>query len=83
MIDLDNPFYYCGKHDERTKQRLERLNAVGAEDVGFGHFGVRNVVSGLYIERVWWYNDVLFEDYFQWFSGKIEKSKQPLASSAS
>lgn len=68
-IDVGNKFYYeFGKPEnfERTKNRLEEIDSLGMTVVGYGQFGIKDVMSGLYIEKVWHYNAELWKDYIDW-----------------
>lgn len=51
---------------ERTKNRLQIIQDKGMTEVGVADFGIRGVVSGLYIERVWSYSDEDFNKYMEW-----------------
>lgn len=76
MIDIEDESYYeLKRNHERTRSRLIRIAETGAEDVEIGHFGVRCVVSGLYIEKVWQYDDEQFDDYMNWFSERIQTAR--------
>lgn len=70
-ININRPDYYKRNGDtERTRARLEQLNAMGMVDLGLSEFGVRGVVSGLYIERVWNYDQKAWDSYIKW-AGQI------------
>lgn len=60
---------------ERTKKRLLEIEKCGMTEVGFGQFGVKGVMSGLYIEIVWTYSDEEFEDYMTWAKEVIQRKK--------
>ena len=75
-IDVDNPSWY--QYDkpelkERTKKRLQEMADLGMEEVGVGQFGVKGIVSGLYIEMVWSLNDKGFNDYLKWVKEAVEE----------
>lgn len=73
-IDIDNDmFYEYDKPRERTKKRLQRIIDMDMEEVGFGQFGVPNVMSGLYIEKVWSYSNEDFDDYLNWAQFLIDE----------
>ena len=74
-INIENKLFYDHKNDERTKMRLLEMKELGMVEVGYGQFGVTNVMSGLYIERVWSYDDVKFDDYLDWVKELISESK--------
>lgn len=69
MIDTTRKdFYQYSKpeFEERTKVRLTEMNELGMEDVGVANFGIRGIMSGLYIEKVWNYNDEDWKGYMDW-----------------
>ncbi len=70
----DSDFYEFGKPHlkERTEKRLSEIAECGMTVVGDGQFGVRGVMSGLYIEKVWYYSDENFNDYMDWARGLIK-----------
>lgn len=77
-IDIErSDFYEYGKPDlkERTKQRLVEMAEMGMEEVGIASFGVRNVVGGLYIERVWSHSDEEWTSYMKWVQSVIDRKK--------
>lgn len=66
---IDREDLYDSRHPEfreRTRNRLTTLREKGMEEVGVAEFGIRGVMSGLYIERVWHYSDEDFNDYMNW-----------------
>lgn len=68
-IDIDNKDYYDHSKSEieqRTKDRLTQIAESGMSEVGYGQFGVRDIMSGLYIEKVWNYSDEDFKSYMDW-----------------
>ena len=76
MIDINNEdFYEYNKPKDRTKQRLEELNELGLTEVGFGQFGIKGVMSGLYIEKVWNYVDKEWNEYVNWIKEVKEKKR--------
>jgi hypothetical protein len=69
MIDVENRSYYeYGRPDleDRTRARLEELSFMGLIVVGHGEFGIPNVTSGFYIERVWHDSDEKWQLYMAW-----------------
>lgn len=70
MIDVNNNDYYYRIDDsvdaEVTKKRLTTMSEMGMEEVGYGQFGIKGIMSGLYIEMVWGYTDEEFDDYLAW-----------------
>ena len=75
-FDIDNPGFYEYDKPElwnRTKKRLTEISECGMVEVGFGYFGYKGVVSGLYIEKVCSYSDEDFKDYMDWAKGLISE----------
>jgi hypothetical protein len=56
---------------ERTQNRLNEIQSLGMEELGYAHFGVKGVVSGLYLEMVWNYTDEEFKDYINFVKDTI------------
>jgi len=74
-IDINNQFLYeYRKNRERTKKRLQELIDLGCEEVGVAEFGIKDVFSGLYIERVWRFSEADWNDYID-FINKLKKNK--------
>lgn len=75
-FDIDNPeFYLCdNKFKERTRERIIDIAETGMELTGIASFGYKDIMSGLYIEKVWNYSDKDFSEYMQWAKDLI-KSK--------
>jgi len=65
--------------NERTKKRLTEIAELGMEEVGTASFGIKGIMSGLYIEKVWSYSNEDFKDYMEWakelISSKITNAK--------
>ncbi len=57
---------------ERTRDRLTQIEALGMIEVGYAQFGIPDVCSGLYIEKVWSDSDEVFNDYLKWVKELIE-----------
>jgi len=75
-IDIENEDYYEWNEPEKklqTKNRLIQIAELGMEEVGIASFGIPNVMSGLYIEKVWNYSDKDFEDYLNWVKSLIKR----------
>jgi hypothetical protein len=74
-FDINRPDFYYGSSDlrERTKNRLTEIAECGMEEVMTAEFGYSGVVSGLYIETVWYYSDEEFRDYMDWAKALIEE----------
>lgn len=76
MINVDRKeFYYSLNQDikERTRNRLIQMNELGMELVGSGQFGIPEIMSGLYIEKVWNYSDKDFDEYLDWVKQLIKE----------
>lgn len=74
----DTSFYLYDKPElkQRTNARLTEIAECGMEIVGYGQFGYNEIMSGLYIEKVWSYSDEDFKDYMDLAKGLIsEKTK--------
>ena len=69
--------YQHGKPDlkQRTKNRLQQIINLGMVEVGVYEFGVPNIMSGLYLEKIWSYNDEAWADYIQWATNLIHEKK--------
>ena len=67
IIDRED-FYLYDRPDkkEETRNRLQTIQDIGMTEVGVAQFGIKDIMSGLYIERVWSYSDREFDDYIQW-----------------
>lgn len=61
--------------EERTKNRLTQISEIGMTEVGTAEFGVKGIMSGLYIERVWDYDDKNWDEYIEWAKDLINKNK--------
>lgn len=61
---------------ERTKKRLVEIAECGMSEVGVAEFGYPNVMSGLYIEKVWRLNDEQFSNYMSWATALINEKKR-------
>lgn len=78
-IDIDNKFNYENskpQHHDRTRKRLQVLIDMNCIDFGNQQFGIKHVVSGLYIEKVWSMSDEDFNDYVDWMKGIIIKKQK-------
>lgn len=73
-FDIENPdFYEYMKPKERTRKRLTEMADLGMEEVGIAQFGYKGAMSGLYIEKVWYYDDQNFSDYMNYVRSLIYK----------
>lgn len=70
-------FYLYKRPDiyERTKARLIKIQEIGMTETGIASFGIKGVMSGLYIEKVWDYSDEDFNSYLEWVI-ELKKQKQ-------
>lgn len=76
-FDINNDdFYEKNKPKERTRKRLIEIAECGMQEVGIASFGVKGVVSGLYIEKVWSYSDKDFNEYMDWAKSLINKNRK-------
>jgi len=67
MIDINSEdLYRCKEPQEITKARLTEISDLGMEEVGIAKFGIKGIMSGLYIERIWNYSDEEWKDYMDW-----------------
>lgn len=81
-IDVDNKHFYeydKPENRDRTKKRLQELVDMGCEETGIASFGVKGVVSGLFIERVWSYSDERWTDYIEWMKSVINEKTEKLS----
>ena len=51
---------------ERTENRLNEIIELGLEEVGYGQYGIKNIMSGLYVEMVWSFSDEDWKGYIDW-----------------
>ena len=66
-IDIDREdFYLYNEPKERTRERLIQIAEMGMEEIGFASFGIRGIMSGLYIEKIWRYTEEDWADYINW-----------------
>lgn len=59
----------AGVSDERKpviQKRLETIAKAGMHEIGYGEFGFPRTSSGLYIEMIWHFSDLDFQDYMTW-----------------
>lgn len=70
-------FYRHGESEqiqERTKQRLIQIENLGMTLCGLGQFGIDGIMSGLYIEKVWSYEDEDWNGYMSWVAEMKQKA---------
>lgn len=80
-FDIERKDLYCieKQSNETMKKRLTVMAELGMEEVGVAQFGIREVMSGLYIEMVWNFTDEKFNDYMTWVKNlKMSKSLLPM-----
>lgn len=76
MIDINREDLYRYKESkEITKGRLEELSELGMEEVGIAQFGIKDIMSGLYIEMVWNFSGKQWRDYIDWVKELINNKK--------
>lgn len=63
------------EHNDRTRKRLTEIVQCGMKIVGVAEFGVKGVMSGLYIEKVWNASDQEFDDYMSWARSLIAEKQ--------
>lgn len=76
IIDINNKYFYEHNKSEnlaRTKNRLIQISELGLIEVAEAQFGIENVLSGLYIEMVWSYNDHDWNEYILWIKSVLTK----------
>jgi len=73
-FDINRDDLYLNvKSRVRTRQRLLQMAELGMEETGIASFGIKGVMSGLYIEKVWNYNNDEFDSYMDWVKEMISK----------
>jgi hypothetical protein len=67
-IDINRADLYDDNPDirQRTRERLLYIAKSGMTEVSSGEFGYPGVVTGLYIEFVWAYDDEMFNSFIKW-----------------
>lgn len=68
-------FHHDSEHEDRTRNRLIEISKLGMEEVGIAEFGIRGIMSGLYIEKVWRYGNKDWNEYIDWVKSLIEEKK--------
>ena len=76
-INIEEKLKYTENYiKERTLARLVEISELGLTEVGSDQFGVEGIMSGLYIEMVWSFDDERWKDYVDWIKELIiSKSK--------
>lgn len=77
IVDRRDFYLHGGQPEthEKTRARLTEIVNAGMTEVGVAEFGVRGVMSGLYIERVWNYTDDDWKKYMDWAKDLIKSKK--------
>ena len=79
MIHINNKNYYeVGKpeNQERTKNRLTELSKINMIELSNSQFGIKGIMSGLYIEYIWTYSQKQWDDYVNWVKKLIETNNK-------
>jgi hypothetical protein len=77
MIDINREDLYRYKKSKKvTKERLEELSDLGMEEIGVAEFGIKGIMSGLYLERVWCLSNKQWRDYIDWIKELIKRKKK-------
>ena len=77
MSFVNEKSFYCTDYqtDEVMRKRLTQLEELGVELCGYGQFGIPNIMSGLYIERVWYANEEKWAEEIKWITDLIAEKK--------
>ena len=78
-IDIGKSEYYefnRPEFKERTNNRLIQIGEMGMKDLGNAQFGIKGIMSGLYIEMVWSKADVDWIEYVEWAQELIENKTE-------
>jgi len=66
-IDINTSWFYQeNKSRTRTINRLLEIKKLGLWEISTAQFGIPGLMSGLYIEMIWNYNDAEWERYIKW-----------------
>lgn len=78
-IDINYKYYYpyddTPEIKERTRERLAEIITLGMTEVGEAQFGIKGIMSGLYIEKVWSYDEKRWKEYMDWVK-ELKMSKK-------
>lgn len=78
-IDINNKLWYkFNEPKERTEMRLKEMISLGMVETGNASFGVIGVMSGLYIEWVWSYDDERWKSYMDWVKSRIAEKNNTI-----
>ena len=84
-IDINRKdFYEYGKPEleDRTRNRIQEMIDTGMTEVGVAQFGVKGVMSGLYLEFVWSKTEEDWKDYMDWVRELIAEKRGTTESTA-
>lgn len=80
-IDIPHVLQYTDKDKkERTENRLKEIIDLGMVSVGYDHYGVTGLMSGLYIEMVWSHSEEEWKDYIEFTKNLIQEKLTKLCS---
>lgn len=74
-FDIDSIFMYNVSdldHIARTRKRLQKIKEVGMSYFN-GEFFIEGIVSGFYVEKVWYDYDGEFAGYLDWVKSVIKE----------
>ena len=75
-FDIERCDLYLYKEpSKRTRERLIEIAELGLEEIGFANFGIPGIVSGLYIEMVWNFDEGNWYDYIKWIKTLVIKQE--------
>lgn len=57
--------------NQRTRKRLIEIADLGLEEIRQGQFGIKETISGLYIETIWHCSDEEWENHIEWIKSRI------------
>ncbi len=71
LYEYDKPEF-----NQRTTDRLTQISKMGMTEIGDAQFGIKGIISGLYLEKVWAYNEQEWTEYVEWAQSVIDKHNQ-------
>ena len=75
IIDINNKDYYFDlPNPDRIRKRLIEIKKLGLEEIGNAQFGIKDLMSGLYIEMLWNYSEEEWNSYIHWIVNLKEKN---------
>lgn len=77
-MNVDDKKWYgsaLGYDNNLTRQRLIEIKECGMTEGGQASFKYEGAMSGLYIEKVWSYNDKDWKSYMDWVRDRINNLK--------